>query len=106
MYGLMSKDRPMIVGTLREELAESEFELVRLVVLGFDNAEIAKKRGTTEQVVKNRLRVIYRFTGTASRLELANRFMHEYPGYVLEKTAEFILGGEALPCTSVHAMNY
>ena len=47
--------------------------------------EMGRLSDTTTQVVKNRLKAIYRRTGIASRLELANRFMHEHPGFALER---------------------
>jgi DNA-binding NarL/FixJ family response regulator len=48
-----------------------EEKIVALVAEGLRNADIADRIGTTEQVVKNYLRVIYDKLGMWNRLELA-----------------------------------
>ena len=48
-----------------------EEQVVALVAEGLRNAEIAYRIGTTEQVVKNYLRVIFDKLGVWTRLELA-----------------------------------
>lgn len=51
--------------TLKEE------QITALVVQGMKNHEISKIVGTTENVIKNYMRVIFDKTGTWTRLELA-----------------------------------
>lgn len=48
-----------------------EGRIIELVAEGLRNAEIADRIGTTEQVVKNYLRVIFDKLGVWTRLELA-----------------------------------
>jgi DNA-binding NarL/FixJ family response regulator len=48
-----------------------EHRIIDLVARGFTNREIADSVGTTEQVVKNYLRIIYDKVGLWNRLELA-----------------------------------
>jgi DNA-binding NarL/FixJ family response regulator len=43
---------------------------------GMQNAEIARRVGTTEHVVKNYLRIVYERTGMATRYELASWYRH------------------------------
>lgn len=57
--------------TPRFRLSAREQEIVRLVVEGRSNAEIATELGLQVQTVKNRLCDIYGKTGTRSRLALA-----------------------------------
>lgn len=47
------------------------------IVAGKTNAQIARDRGTTENVVKQYTHRIFEATGCASRLELANRYAFE-----------------------------
>ena len=48
-----------------------EEDIIRLVASGLNNKDIAREIGTTEQVVKNYLRVIYDKLGVWNRTELA-----------------------------------
>ena len=52
-------------------LTESEERLVRVLVSGATNREIARRLGLREQTVKNRLSAIYGKLGLRNRLELA-----------------------------------
>lgn len=52
-------------------LNPKEWRIVRLVTEGLSNKEIALAIGTSENMVKNHLRVIYDETGMGNRLELA-----------------------------------
>jgi len=52
-------------------LSEAECRLVQMLTDGLTNLDIAKALGTSEQVVKNKLRVVYDKVGLGSRLELA-----------------------------------
>ena len=51
-------------------LTESERKILVLVCAGYSNVRIAERTDTTEQVVKNRLRLILRKAGRRSRFEL------------------------------------
>jgi len=51
--------------------SEREQRVIRLVAQGLKNREVAKEVGTTENVVKNYLRVIYDKLGLYNRVELA-----------------------------------
>ena len=52
-------------------LTPKEQRITALVVKGMKNDEICKIIGTTENVIKNYLRIIFDKTGTWTRLELA-----------------------------------
>jgi len=51
--------------------SEREQRVIHLVAQGLKNREVAKDFGTTENVVKNYLRVIYDKLGLYNRIELA-----------------------------------
>jgi DNA-binding CsgD family transcriptional regulator len=51
-------------------LTECERKILILVCAGWSNARIAERTDTTEQVVKNRLRLIMQKGGRRSRFEL------------------------------------
>ena len=55
----------------RNRLTPREVQVAALVWEGMTNREIGQSIGTTEQVVKNYLRVIFDKVGVWSRLELA-----------------------------------
>jgi DNA-binding NarL/FixJ family response regulator len=55
----------------REELNSREIEVAVMVWEGKTNPEIASVLGSSEQVVKNRLRSVFDKLGVWSRLELA-----------------------------------
>ena len=55
----------------REELNSREIEVAIMVWEGKTNPEIAAVLGSSEQVVKNRLRSVFDKLGVWSRLELA-----------------------------------
>ena len=61
----------------RTELTERERKLCDLVMRGLKNKQIATVMGTTEQVIKNRLRTVFDKTGQSSRLELALWWVHK-----------------------------
>ena len=50
---------------------EREYRIIALIAQGLNNREIAREVGTTEHVLKNRLRVIYDKLGRWHRLEVA-----------------------------------
>jgi DNA-binding NarL/FixJ family response regulator len=53
------------------ELTAKEWAITKLVASGFINREIAVEIGTTEHVIKNKLRSIYDKLGLWNRTELA-----------------------------------
>lgn len=55
----------------RDRLTSREAQVAQLVWEGLTNRDIAKRMGTTEQVVKNYLRSTFDKLGVWSRLELA-----------------------------------
>ena len=61
---------------VRERLTARELQIVRYIVQGCKNRQIADELGTKEQVVKNYLRSIYDKTGVSDRLELALFTLH------------------------------
>ena len=66
-----------MVGTrVRDLLTLKETRIVALIVQGCKNREIAIRLKTTEQVIKNYLRLIYDKTGVSDRLELALFTVH------------------------------
>lgn len=58
------------------QLTPRQILVLTEVARGEKNADIAKRLGTTEQVVKNMLRNIYDLTGVSDRLELALYVLH------------------------------
>jgi DNA-binding NarL/FixJ family response regulator len=66
-----------LVGTrVRDRLSEKELRIVAAVVRGYKNREIAMQLSTSEQVVKNALRMIFDKIGVSDRLELALFVLH------------------------------
>jgi DNA-binding NarL/FixJ family response regulator len=61
---------------VRDRLTLKEMKIVALLVQGCKNKEIARRLGTTEQVIKNYLCSIYDKTGVSDRLELTLFTMH------------------------------
>lgn len=59
--------------SLPKDLTEAEAEVVRLVLDGKSNKDIAAARATSERTVANQLASIYRKLGVNSRSELASR---------------------------------
>src|SRR5262252_6198899 len=53
------------------ELTRHQWRIVRLLAKGMKNPEIARALGTTDNMIKNYLRIIFDKTGMNSRLELA-----------------------------------
>jgi DNA-binding NarL/FixJ family response regulator len=64
--------------TLRSQpgLSLKELAIITCVMQGNRNKKIARQLGTTEQVIKNYLRKVYRKLGISDRLELANYVLH------------------------------
>ncbi len=61
---------------VRDRLAPREMKIIALVSQGYKNREIGLRLGTSEQVVKNYLRIIYDKIGVSDRLELALFTVH------------------------------
>jgi len=61
---------------VRDRLSEKELRVVAAVVRGYKNREIAAQMETTEQVIKNLLRIIFDKIGVSDRLELALFVLH------------------------------
>ncbi|HUI83913.1 MAG TPA: response regulator transcription factor [Candidatus Binatia bacterium] len=58
------------------ELTRRELKIIAAVVQGYRNREIAAQLGTSEQMIKNAMQVIYDKTGVSDRLELALYVIH------------------------------
>lgn len=69
-------DGDVIGARVRDRLTPKELRIVALIVQGFKNKEIALQLGTTEQVIKNYLRIVYDKIGVSDRLELALFTIH------------------------------
>ncbi len=66
-----------LVGTrVASKLSRRELRIVAAIAQGYKNREIAMRLGTSEQMVKNSVRVIFDKTGVSDRLELALFVMH------------------------------
>ncbi len=61
---------------VRQRLTERELVIVSYVVCGYKNREVALHMGTTEQAIKNSLRLIFDKTGVDGRLELLLFVLH------------------------------
>ena len=57
-------------------LSPKELMIVALLVEGMKNKEIGERLGTSEQVIKNKLRSVFDKTGVSDRLELALFTLH------------------------------
>lgn len=66
----------MVGVRVRDRLSEKELRIVAAVVRGYKNREIAAHMTTSEQVVKNSLRMIFDKIGVSDRLELALFVLH------------------------------
>jgi len=62
----------------KRECSDREKRVIRLVVTGMKNKEIAAEIGTSENVVKNYLRVIYDKLGLWNRTELALWYLQRH----------------------------
>ena len=66
----------VVAVSVEQELAEltaAEREVVRLVLDGCSNREIAKRRGASVKTIANQLAAVYQKLGICSRYELAAR---------------------------------
>ena len=68
----------MVGMRVRDRLTPKQVRIVALIVQGCKNREIAIRLKTTEQVIKNYLRLIYDKTGVSDRLELALFTVHHH----------------------------
>jgi len=59
----------------KRTLSHKEWKIARLISKGLNNDDIAPKVGTTTDVVKNYMRVLYDKTGLSTRLEVALWFV-------------------------------
>lgn len=66
----------LVAERVRERLTPKELKIVRLLLLGYKNRDIAVELHNSEQVIKNYLRSIFDKTGVSGRLELALFAMH------------------------------
>ena len=60
------------------ELQQSQLAVIGLVSDGMKNRQIGELLGTSEQMIKNKLRAVYDSTGMDSRLQLA-LFVLDHP---------------------------
>jgi len=60
----------------RTHLTRREREILRALLDGCTNREIAQRFGTTEQTVKNQLTTLFDKIGVSSRLELVLAALH------------------------------
>lgn len=61
---------------VRGRLSRKELQILRLLMRGYKNREIAQELNNTEQVIKNYLRSIFDKSGTSDRLELVLFTVH------------------------------
>lgn len=61
---------------VRKRLSRKELQIVRLLIRGYKNKDIARELNNTEQVIKNYLRSIFDKSGVSDRLELALFTIH------------------------------
>lgn len=66
----------MVGERVRSRLSGKELQIIRLIVRGYKNKDIARELNNSEQVIKNYLRSIFDKTGVSDRLELALFTMH------------------------------
>lgn len=66
--------------TLPKSIRGKKLQLISLVADGLKNRDIAIRLGTTEYVIKNKLRQIFDDLGVWSRLELALWYVAHFEG--------------------------
>lgn len=66
-----SFETDIVATRVRKRLTQKELQIVRLLIRGYRNKDIARELNNTEQVIKNYLRSIFDKTGVSDRLELA-----------------------------------
>jgi len=66
----------MVGERARNRLSRKELQIIRLIVQGYKNKDIALELHNSEQVIKNYLRSIFDKTGVSDRLELALFTLH------------------------------
>ena len=71
-------------GTLTDLLSPMQFKAVLLFAYGLSNCQIAQVLGTTEHVVKNAIRYVYKRAGCHDSGELACRYFREVADGLLE----------------------
>jgi DNA-binding NarL/FixJ family response regulator len=71
-----SEEEDSVAARVREWLTPKEMKILALIVQGCKNKEIALRLGTSEQVIKNYLRIVYDKTGVSDRVELALFTIH------------------------------
>ena len=84
----------------RPHLSAKELAIIICIMQGKRNEKIARHLGTTEQVIKNYLRNVYRKLGVSDRLELASYALHHH----LHKEASDsgFLQGASVPVPDIH----
>lgn len=65
---------PVAAASLPDQLTDAERVVLRELLAGKRNAEIARSRGTSPRTVANQISSLYRKLGVASRAEIAARF--------------------------------
>lgn len=68
---MLSHELEREAARIRSLLTSDEMRMTELIMLGRRNSEIAAHFGSSEEVVKQRLRTIYQKVGVGDRLELA-----------------------------------
>lgn len=66
----------LVGARVTSRLSRRELRIVAAIAQGYKNREIAMRLGTSEQMVKNAVRLIFDKTGVSDRLELALFVMH------------------------------
>jgi DNA-binding NarL/FixJ family response regulator len=72
------KSRTEIRQRVISRLSRRELKIIANVVQGYKNREIAARLGTSEQMIKNAMTVIYDKTGVSDRLELVLFVIHHH----------------------------
>jgi DNA-binding NarL/FixJ family response regulator len=83
---------------VRSRLSRKELQILRLLLRGYKNKDIAQELNNTEQVIKNYLRSIFDKIGVSDRLELVLYTMHHK---LLLEAAEAAIPGSHPPPSSV-----
>ena len=82
-----SRPDPSAAGSRRFNLTPRELDVVKAVVEGHSNKDIARRLGVTEPTIKHHLTSIYDKVGVSTRLELALFAMHH--DVVQRSTADY-----------------
>ena len=77
---MLKQQEPSLTTELQYQFTKREQSIVRLILKGFSNTQIANSLGISENTVKNNISRIYAKANVTSRSEFILKTMREMPG--------------------------